>query len=143
MNYETNEGDEAIDGGEVSDNQDSFRFINTTAIPSITEVRYYDETIEHIREQHTELADYFPSLDHAICDTITNPTHIYQAHTSPHSSGYRYVSSRSTYEGNPLVVIVKPIETTSGLLKTAYFSGHVPGNLLYSSQSSSELEAND
>lgn len=143
MSDETNEGGNGDDGDRAGDNQDNFRIITTTAIPDITEVRYYDETIDHIREQHTELKNYFPSLDHAICDAIENPTHVYQTNTSPQSSGFRYTSTRSTYEGNPLIVIVKPIETTSGIVKTAYFAGQVPGNLLYSSQSPSEPEAND
>jgi hypothetical protein len=143
VNDENNEGPNVGDDSIVGDNQDSFRIIKTTAIPDITEVRYYDETIDHIREQHTELTNYFPSFDHAICDAIENPTHVYKTNTSPQSSGFRYTSTRSTYEGNPLVVIVKPIETTSGVVKTAYFAGQVPGNLLYSSQSPSEPEAND
>ena len=140
MNNEANEDPSASTNG---DGDNGFRIIKTTAIPNITEVRYYDETIEHIREQHAEFSSYFPSLDHAICDAIENPTHVYQASTSPQSSGFRYVSSSSTYEDNLLVVIVKPIATTSGLIKTAYFTGQVPGNLLYVDTSPSETEVND
>ena len=140
MNNEANEDPSASTNG---DGDNGFRIIKTTAIPNITEVRYYDETIEHIREQHAEFSSYLPSLDHAICDAIVNPTHVYQASTSPQSSGFRYVSSSTTYEDNLLVVIVKPIETTSGLIKTAYFTGQVPGNLLYVGTSTSETEVND
>ncbi len=143
MNKVANEGPTARDAKENVDRQTSFRVIKTTAIPNITEVRYYDETIEHIREQHAEFSSYFPSLDHAICDAIENPTHVYQARTSPQSSGFRYVSASTTYSGNSLVVIVKPIATTSGLVKTAYFTGQVPGNLLYVGTSTSEPEVND
>ena len=143
MNSEANEGRNARNASTNGEAQNSFRIIKTTAIPNITEVRYYDETIEHIREQHAEFSSYFPSLDHAICDAIENPTHVYQASTSPQSSGFRYVSSSSTYGENSLVVIVKPIETTSGLIKTAYFTGQVPGNLLYVKTSPSEPEVND
>ncbi len=143
MNNEKNEGANARIASVNGEGDDGFRVIKTTAISNITEVRYYDETIEHIREQHAEFSSYFPSLDHAICDAIENPTHVYQASTSPQSSGFRYVSSSTTYDDNLLVVIVKPIATTSGLVKTAYFTGHVPGNLLYLGTPTSEPEVND
>lgn len=143
MNNEANEGTNSRRASANGEGDDSFRVIKTTAIPNITEVRYYDETIEHIRKQHAEFSSYFPSLDHAICDAIQNPTHVYQANTSPQSSGFRYVSSSTTYDGNSLVVIVKPIATTSGLVKTAYFTGQLLGNLFYLATSTLEPEVYD
>lgn len=70
MNNEANEGTNSRRASANGEGDDSFRVIKTTAIPNITEVRYYDETIEHIRKQHAEFSSYFPSLDHAICDAI-------------------------------------------------------------------------
>ncbi len=98
----------------------TFRVISTTAFPLITHVRVYDETIDHIRDEHPEIPIDLPSLLHGVTNTLQNPSYVEQGNRP---NTYVYVDSTSTnVSGDPLRVPVKVIEGTSGLLKTAFFA---------------------
>lgn len=73
------------DGREpVSDS--GFKIIDTTATERVGEVRLYDETWEHIVAQHPEFSSRIPSLEHAIIDTLKNPTMVCSSTTQPETS---------------------------------------------------------
>jgi hypothetical protein len=92
----------------------------TTAFPLITQVRFYEETIDHIRDDHPEIPIDLPTLLHGVSNTLQNPSYI-ELGNRPNT--YVYVDATSTnISGDPLRVPVKLIEGTSGLLKTTYFA---------------------
>lgn len=108
-----------------NDETDDFREIATTAIPEVTSVRFYDETVEHIA-LHPEMRILIPSLEAAIDDTIANPTEVYRSN-APHVDSFKYRSSNYLHGDKPMVVAVKIVEGTSALLKTAYFPATCTG----------------
>ena len=111
------------------DTEEAFRLIETTVIPEVTEVRFYDETIPHLAE-HKELEHLIPSLETAIDDTISNPTEVYESNP-PHVRSFKYKSDRHLHGESSLVVAVKIVEGTSALLKTAYFTSEVTGEVVW------------
>lgn len=112
-----------------ADEDENFREIATTAIPKITCVRFYDETVPHLAE-HQELKNLIPSLEIAIDDTISNPTEVYESNP-PHVQSFKFTSANHLHGDDPLVVAVKIVEGTSALLKTAYFTSEVSGKLVW------------
>jgi hypothetical protein len=116
---------------ETNADEGSFVSISTSVIGSVAVVRCYDETLGHISDEHPEFRLFIPTLEHAVHDTIAAPTHVYQSNTDIHASGYKFVSTRHARGESALVVAVKAIEGTSSLLKTAYFTKEVSGNVLY------------
>lgn len=111
--------------------KEAFTVIATSAIPEVREVRFYEETIPHIAEQHPEFKTFVPSLEHAIADTIAAPTIVLKS-AFPHQGSFKFCSTNHTYMGNAtLVVPVKVVEGSSALLKTAYFtSNEVKGEIV-------------
>lgn len=96
-----------------------FKIIATAVFSTVTEVRLYDETIEHIKEGHPEVPIELPSISAAVENTIVNPTHIEESHTN----SYVFVDSLSTNSsGDPLRVPVKLVDGSSGVVKSAYFA---------------------
>lgn len=106
-----------------------FRIIRTSVIGNISEVRLYDETLEHVKQNHPEVPIELPSLLIAITNAVQQPTHVEVSHTS----SYVFVDDGSTNaSGNPLRVPVKVIEGTSGLIKTVFFSDTSrPGKIVF------------
>lgn len=94
--------------------------IFTSANVAITEVRLYEETIEHVIEQHGEQFPVeFPSVIGAVAKAIQEPTAV----TPSYRGSFVYVDSTTTNgSGHPLHVPVKAIEGTSGLVKTFFFA---------------------
>jgi hypothetical protein len=106
--------------------------VETTAIPQLSEVRFYDETKEHIAEGHPEFRTWIPSLEHAVTDTVANPTAVYRSRTLPETSVV-YESLNNTFEGNPCTVPVRIIaDSTSGRVTTAMFKKGKHGDMLWS-----------
>jgi len=98
---------------------EDYLLIQTHATESVTEVRLYDETLDHIAEEHPEIPVYLPSIQTAIVSAIQSPTHIEQ---SQHVGAFVFVDAGSTDAfGNPLRVPLKPIAGTSALVKTSFF----------------------
>jgi hypothetical protein len=95
-------------------------FTSASSARSLKKVRLYDETIEHIKEEHQEVPIELPSMIHAIGTTITQPTHV----ESSYGGSFVFVDSRTTNaSGDPFRVPVKPIAgTTSARIRTAYFA---------------------
>ncbi|RVG48074.1 hypothetical protein CN162_12560 [Sinorhizobium meliloti] len=108
---------------------DPIRIIRTQVFSTVTDVRLYEETLNHIKEQHPEVPIELPSLMEALSTAIQAPTHVEASHTN----SYVFVDSGSTNaSGNPLRIPVKVIEGTSGLIKTAFFSDTLkPGTIVY------------
>jgi hypothetical protein len=95
----------------------AFTTIGTAAIPQITEVRLYEETVDHANE-HVEVPAGLPSMVAAVGDAVSNPTHVEKSY----SDSYVYVSSTSTdADGYPLRVPVKIVSGTSARVKTYFF----------------------
>jgi hypothetical protein len=106
------------------------RIILTTTVSNLTEVRFYESTIDHIRERHPEVPIELPSLYFAMEKAIANPTHV----ESSHSNTYVFVDTTTTNAaGDPFRIPVRLIAgTTSGRITTAYFAKKVGAvNYLY------------
>jgi hypothetical protein len=96
-----------------------YRVIKTGAIPAVTEVRLYDETLDHVREDHPEVPIELPCMASAVERAITQPTHV----ESSHGGSFVFVDEESTNaSGDPLRVPVKPIVGTSARVRTVLFA---------------------
>ena len=97
-----------------------FKIIITSVIPEVTSVRFYDETVLHVKEEHPEVPIELPSIEGAVNTTLTAPTQIERSH----SNSYVFVHDGMTNKsGDPLRVPVKMIDgTTSGRIRTVYFA---------------------
>ena len=91
----------------------------STAIPEITHVRLYEETVEHVCENHPEIPAQLPSMTFAVEQAIVDPTHV----EFSHAGAYVFVNTRAVNKsGDPLRVPVKIVEGTSGRIRTFYFA---------------------
>jgi hypothetical protein len=113
---------------------DPFIIIPTTAISQVGEVRLYEQQLKVLLEKHPELALPFQTPRESISNTVAQPTHVYESATNPGGS-FIYISTRNTYENNPLVVPIKVIDGTSGRVQTAYYSERTGGGALLWSDS--------
>lgn len=98
----------------------SFKKISTDVIDGLVEVRFYDETIAHIKEGHPEIPIELPCVTSAVEKAIVNPTVVEESY----DNSFVFVDEETTNKsGDPLRVPVKVIEgTNSGRVKTAYFA---------------------
>ena len=111
---------------------DDYTVILIPGLSSLTEVRLYDETWDHITTEHPEFKMELPSQRTALEDAVAKPTTIHASTTDPEKSVV-IVSDLFTYSGDPVVVPVKLVTGTSGRVATAYFSGSTyPGRILWS-----------
>jgi hypothetical protein len=96
-----------------------FSTVSVSVIPEVTEVRLYDDTIEHVRTRHPEVPALLPSVEFAVFDTLRNPTHVEKSY----ESSYVFVNARATNRsGDPLRVPVKIVSGTSARVKSFYFA---------------------
>ena len=117
----------------MNDDDEEFRVVKTTAIEKVTTVRLYSETWNHIAEEHPEFATRLPALEHAIVDTLTNPTVICASTTRPESTVVFASSNNVKGSGHILQVPVRIIAgTASGRVATALFAPHPKGAVIYS-----------
>lgn len=101
---------------------DDYTVILIPGLPSLTEVRLYDETWDYIAKRHPEFRLELPSQRDALEDAIATPTAIHASTTDPEKAVI-IVSSSFTYLDHPVVVPVRRVPgTTSGRVTTAYFS---------------------
>lgn len=112
---------------------DDYTVVPVPGLPWLTEVRLYDETLEHIAAAHSEFRLQMPSQRTALEDAVANPNLIHISTTDPQNSVV-FVSESFTYLGDPVVMPIKHVEgTTSGRIATAYFSGDAyRGRILWS-----------
>lgn len=97
---------------------DNHRRILTNVIPAITEVLLYEETIEHVMQNHPEFM-LLPSIIQAVEKTVVNPTSVFQRSAST----FVYSDDETTnHSGDPLLVPVKVVQGTSGRVRTFYFA---------------------
>ena len=94
-----------------------YRQVTSTAIPEISTVRLYRETLLHIYEEHPEVATVG---EEGVLEAINAPSQVFASRTDPENS-FVFVSSNVTYEGNPLYVPVRRVARSSGRVATAYF----------------------
>lgn len=111
--------------------ESNFKIVKTTATPQVSQVVCYDETLPHIAENHPEFDPLIPSLEHAIHHAIMAPTRVIQSNTDIHVGGFKFCSDNHQRGNQGLVVAVKVIEGTSALLKTAYFTADVTGDVVF------------
>lgn len=117
----------------MDDGDEEFRVIKTTATDRVTTVRLYSETWNHIADQHPEFATRLPALEHAIVDTVANPTVICATTTFPESTLVFASSNNVKGSGHILRVPVRIIAgTASGRVTTALFGSHPKGPVIYS-----------
>lgn len=121
-----------MSGDNEDDTDTSYRVIETSAIAQVTTVRFYDETMDHIKDGHPEFSTWIPSLEHAVSDTVSNPTSVYRSRTMPETS-FVYESLNNTLEGKPCTVPVRVIgDGTSARVTTAMFKKGKHGEILWS-----------
>jgi hypothetical protein len=97
-----------------------FKSISTGALETIKVVRFYESTIQHIKEEHPEVPWELPSFTDAIASAVKNPTHIEHGNKS---STVVFVDSNSVNaEGQPLKVPTKRVKGTSARISTAFFA---------------------
>ena len=111
---------------------ESYRLIETTAIPGVRTVRLYEETWEHIAEQHPEFQNRIPALKHAVLDTISNPTLVCASRTQPATSVV-FASSNNLKGGTHMLSVPVRIVagTVSGRVTTAMFASPPKGEVLF------------
>jgi hypothetical protein len=96
-----------------------FKLIRTVVFAGVKEVRFYDETLDHVKKQHPEIPIELPSIYEAVEQAVIDPTHI----EAGHSNSVIFVDANTTsaFE-DPLRVPIKIAEGTSGRIKTLYFA---------------------
>lgn len=97
---------------------DNHRRILTSVIPAITEVLLYEETIEHVIQNHPEFI-LLPSIIQAVEKTVVNPTSVFQRSASTFVYSDDETTNRS---GDSLLVPVKVVQGTSARVRTFYFA---------------------
>jgi hypothetical protein len=105
-----------------------YKIITTSVLKDIEEVRLYEDTSEHIRENHPEVPILLPSVQSAVEKAIVEPTHVEQSY----GGSYVFVDRESTNRsGDPLRVPVKLIGERSGRVRTAYFAETTGPNVVW------------
>lgn len=103
------------------DGDDDFREYSTDVLPGrIRTVRIYDSTKEHIKEEHPEVPIELPSLEHAVEQAITDPSHVEKGS----EKSYIFVDTSSTNRsGHPfrLPVVVVADADQAGRVATGFF----------------------
>jgi hypothetical protein len=96
-----------------------YKVISTSVFSGLTLVRLYDETIEKVEIEHSEIPVRLRCIQAAVENAIIEPTHIERSY------GHSYVYTDATTtnaSGDPLRVPIKVVEGTSGRVKTFYFA---------------------
>lgn len=102
-----------------SDVDEHFVTYSTDVISEVTDVRFYEDTVKKIRMGHREVPVGYPSINAAIVEGLTNPTHI----ESRKPGHYLFVDSTSTNQsGDAMRMPLKVIEGTSARLQSVYFA---------------------
>ena len=101
---------------------DDYTVVPVPGSSSLTKVRLYDETWDHIAKEHPEFRLQLPSQRAALEDAVAKPTAIHASTTDPEKTVV-FVSESFTYFDDPVIVPVRRVpDTTSGRVVTAYFS---------------------
>ncbi len=115
------------------DDEGEYRTVLVDCVPGLTQVRIYEETLQHVIDNHPEISRTFVgtfSFDFAIDAAIADPSRVEKSYAN---SVVFFHESSTNWEGKPLVVPVKILpEMQSGYMKTAYFgTSDAPGELIY------------
>lgn len=93
--------------------------IKTTAVPAVTEVLLYDETIAKVKVGHPEVPAELPSIQGAVAQAVVNPTRTRQVR----DRSVVYIDDATTNAGgDPLIVPVRIVEGTSARVTSFYFA---------------------
>lgn len=96
-----------------------YKVISTNKLSTLTEVRFYEETVSHVKEEHPEVPIELPCIATAVEGAIQNPSRI----ESSYGNSVIFVDTGTTNaKGEPLRVPVKHIAGTSGRVRTVYFA---------------------
>ena len=110
-----------------------YKDIITPVIPQVTKVRIYDETIQHVMDNHPEIGRHaeLPVVRAAVENTLTSPTHVEESY----NNSFVFVDHNSTNAaGDPLRVPVRVVEDTEARMKSFYFaSTDKPRNVIWRS----------
>jgi hypothetical protein len=68
------------------------KLIRTVVFAGVKEVRFYDETLDHVKKQHPEIPIELPSIYEAVEQAVVAPTHI----ESGHSNSVIFVDANTT-----------------------------------------------
>jgi hypothetical protein len=99
--------------------EEEYTKIITNVVPELTEVRFYGETVAHIKDEHPEVPIELPCVKEAVTRAVSDPAHV----ETSHSNSLVFVDGNSTNRsGDPLRVPVKIVGGTSGRIKTAFFA---------------------
>jgi len=98
-----------------------FKLIRTVVFAGVTEVRFYDETLDHVKKQHPEIPVGLPSIYEAVEQAVVAPTHI----EAGHSNSVIFVDANTTNaSGDPLRVPVKIVERDIRTYQNLVFCKH-------------------
>lgn len=112
----------------------NYKSISVAGWPGLTTVHLYEETMEHIAEEHPEFRLQLPSQLEGLMSAIAAPTRIHASTTDPKRSVV-LVGESFTYFDDPVHVPVRIIAGTSGRVITAYFSSETySGRILWSAK---------
>ena len=100
---------------------DQYTLIKTVVFAGVTDVRFYPQVLDHIREEHPDVPILLPSLLEALSRTIANPTHV--EISASNASSFVFVDSETTnWSGNAFRIPIRMVEGTSGRITTAFFA---------------------
>lgn len=105
-----------------------FAEISTSAIPALSRVRLYEETVEHA-SAHEDVPAHLPSIIGAVGNAVQNPSHVEKTN----DSSYVFVDVGTTNDtGHALRVPVKVLDGTgSGRIRTFHWGDLNDGTVVY------------
>jgi len=96
-----------------------YRTFRSGILDVLKEVRFYDETIAHIEGNHPEVPINLPSLQLAVENAVSQPTHVEESY----GNSVVFIDASSTNaSGDPLRVPVKIVTEGTGRVKTVLFA---------------------
>src|ERR1700737_241105 len=110
-----------------------YKIIPTSVFPGLTEVRLYDETVEHVKANHPEVPLHLVAIHTAVERAIADPNRVERSR----GGSYVFVDVRTTNSsGARLRGPVKGVDRTSGRVRTFYFaSARNDSDVVYRKQS--------
>jgi hypothetical protein len=97
----------------------SYVRIKTSAVPAVTDVLLYEETVAKVVVGHPEVPIELPSMAEAVKKAIINPTRTQQNR----ARSVVYIDDATTNAGgDPLIVPCRIVEGTSARVTSIYFA---------------------
>lgn len=96
-----------------------YKAFRSDILDVLKEVRFYDETVAHVEDNHPEIPINLPSLQIAVENAVSRPTHVEESY----GNSVVFIDALSTNaSGDPLRVPVKIISEGTGRIRTVLFA---------------------